>query len=356
MRIAVDAMGGDHAPDRPVAGALAALGEAERDFEIVLVGDESRLAPLLPRDSRSGRLTVLHAPEVIGMEESPASALRRKRSSSIAVGIGLQERGLADAFVSAGNTGAVMAAALTTLGRIEGLARPAIMVVFPTQAEPCVVLDAGANAECKPHHLAQFALMGHVYAVEILGRTRPRIGLLSIGEEAGKGIDLTIAAHELLSESGLDFVGNVEGRDVLRGAVDVVVTDGFTGNVLLKFGESFADFLASEVRREVSADRRAALGAWLMKPAFHRLQRRIDYAEYGGAPLLGVDGTVIICHGGSSVKAFRNAILLTRRAVTRDLANRIERAIAGFGNRETPSADPSNPVEAPVVAVERGDR
>ena len=166
MRIAVDAMGGDHAPDRPGAGALAALRQEGRDFEIALVGDESRLTPLLPRDSHSSRLSVLHAPEVIGMEESPASALRRKKSSSIAVGIGLQKQGLADAFVSAGNTGAVMTAALTTLGRIEGLSRPAIMVVFPTEGDPCLVLDAGANAECKPHHLAQFAFMGHVYAPE----------------------------------------------------------------------------------------------------------------------------------------------------------------------------------------------
>jgi glycerol-3-phosphate acyltransferase PlsX len=348
MRIAVDAMGGDHAPDRPVAGALAALGEPERDFEIVLVGDESRLTPLLSRRF-SERVSVLHAPEAIGMEESPASALRRKKSSSIAIGMGLQKRGLADAFVSAGNTGAVMAAALTTLGRTEGLSRPAIMVVFPTEGDPCLVLDVGANAECKPQHLAQFALMGHVYAAEILGRARPRIGLLSIGEEAGKGNDLTVAAHGLLSESGLNFVGNVEGRDVLRGAVDVVVTDGFTGNVVLKFGESFADFLASEVRREVSADRRAALGAWLMKPAFNRLQRRIDYAEYGGAPLLGVDGIVIICHGGSSEKAFRNAILVARRAVRRDLANRIERAVSQA--RVATSA-----VVPPAVAAERGDR
>ena len=353
MRIAVDAMGGDHAPDRPVAGALAALRERARDFEIVLVGDESRLTPLLARRP-SERLSVLHAPESIGMEESPASALRRKRSSSIAVGMGLQKQGLADAFVSAGNTGAVMAAALTTLGRIQGLSRPAIMVVFPTQADPCLVLDAGANAECKPQHLAQFALMGHVYAAEILGRAKPRIGLLSIGEEAGKGNDLTVAAHGLLSESGLNFVGNVEGRDVLRGAVDVVVTDGFTGNVLLKFGESFADFLASEVRREVNADRRAALGAWLMRPAFQRLQRRIDYAEYGGAPLLGVDGIVIICHGGSSEKAFRNAILVARRAVRRDLANRIERAVSGLEGRAGAKPSPSDSGAAPPVAAERG--
>jgi glycerol-3-phosphate acyltransferase PlsX len=317
------------------------------------VGDESRLTRLLPRESRPARLSVLHAPEAIGMEESPAAALRRKRGSSIAVGMGLQAQGLADAFVSAGNTGAVMAAALTTLGRIEGLSRPAIMVVFPTQADPCLVLDAGANAECKPHHLAQFALMGHVYAAEILGRARPRIGLLSIGEEAGKGNDLTVAAHGLLSESGLNFVGNVEGRDVLRGAVDVVVTDGFTGNVLLKFGESFADFLASEIRREVAADRRAALGARLMRPAFQRLQRRIDYAEYGGAPLLGVDGIVIICHGGSSEKAFRNAILVAGRAVERDLAKRIQRTVSELGAR---APGPADTADSPALAAQRRRR
>ena len=356
MRIAVDAMGGDHAPDRPVAGALAALRQAARDFEIVLVGDESRLTPLLSRYTDSSGLTVLHAPEAIGMDESPASALRRKRSSSIAMGIRLQTQGMADAFVSAGNTGAVMAAALTTLGRIEGLSRPAIMVVFPTQADPCLVLDAGANAECKPQHLAQFALMGHVYAADILGRAHPRIGLLSIGEEQGKGNDLTVAAHGLLSESGLNFVGNVEGRDVLGGAVDVVVTDGFTGNVLLKFAESFADFLAGEIRREVSADRRSSLGAWLMRPAFHRLRRRIDYAEYGGAPLLGVNGIVIICHGGSTVKAFRNAILVARRAVRRDLANRIEHAIADLGKRVDALGDLASANDTPAVAAERGER
>ncbi|HEY7473185.1 MAG TPA: phosphate acyltransferase PlsX [Gemmatimonadota bacterium] len=327
MRIALDAMGGDHAPERPVAGAIAALDAQEPDLEIVLVGDERRLAPLAPVGSKSGRLSFRHAPDIIGMDEAPAAALRRKRFSSILVGVELQQAGGADAFVSAGNTGAVMAAALTTLGRIAGISRPAIVTPFPTRSHPCLVLDVGANAECKPHHLAQFALMGHVYAAEVLGRERPRVGLLSIGEEAGKGNDLTIAAHRLLAESGLNFVGNVEGRDVLRGAADVVVTDGFTGNVLLKFGESFVDFLAGEIEREAESSRRAALGAWLMRPAFRRLARRIDYAEYGGAPLLGVDGIVIICHGGSSVKAFRNAIGVARLAVECDLARRIETAI-----------------------------
>jgi len=340
MRIALDAMGGDHAPERPVAGAMAALHEPGVDFDIVLVGDEARITPLLPRRAHP-RPTVWHASQTIAMDESPATALRRKRDSSIGVGIGLQAVGGADAFVSAGNTGAVMAAALTTLGRVQGISRPAIVTTFPTQAEPCLVLDVGANAQCKPQHLAQFAVMGHIYAAEVLGREQPRVGLLSIGEEPGKGDDLRIAAHELLSSSGLNFVGNVEGRDVLRGAVDVVVTDGFTGNVLLKFGESFVDFLASEIGREVRSSRRASLGAWLMRPAFRELRRRIDYAEYGGAPLLGVDGIVIICHGGSSVKAFQSALRVARRAVERNLARRIERAIL------KPSAGAVEPVERP---------
>ncbi|MGH7565929.1 MAG: phosphate acyltransferase PlsX [Gemmatimonadota bacterium] len=350
MRIALDAMGGDHAPERPVDGALAALGGPERDFEVVLVGDEPRLSPLLPRGTGVERLTIRHAPEVIGMEESPAAALRKKRNSSITIGIGLQKTGVADAFVSAGNTGAVMAAALTTLGRIEGIARPAIVTVFPTQRDPCLVLDVGANAECKPHHLAQFALMGHIYAVEVLGRERPRIGLLSIGEEVGKGNDLTIAAHRLMADSGLNFIGNVEGRDVLRGAADVVVTDGFTGNVLLKFGESFVDFMASEVGREIHSSRRASLGVWLMGPAFRRLKRRIDYAEYGGAPLLGVDGIVIICHGSSTVKAFRNAMRVARRAVARDLAGRIERAMRGSGSTSGRSTGADEPLGTRIEA------
>lgn len=351
MRIALDAMGGDHAPERPVAGALAALDGAERDLDVVLVGDRTRLAPLLPAAGRS-RLSVRHASQTIGMEEAPATALRRKPDSSIGVGVGLQATGEADAFVSAGNTGAVMAAALTTLGRIKGISRPAIMTAFPTQAEPCIVLDVGANAQCKPHHLAQFAVMGHIYATEVLGRVRPRVGLLSIGEESGKGDDLRVAAHALLSAGGLNFVGNVEGRDVLRGAVDVVVTDGFTGNVLLKFGESLVDFLAGEIGHWVRSSRRAALGAWLLEPAFRELRARIDYAEYGGAPLLGVHGVVIVCHGGSSAKAFENAFQVARRAVERDLEVGIERALVEFGSITHGPADgregsAPDPVEVP---------
>ena len=212
-------MGGDHAPETPVAAAMEAL-EKEESFEIVLIGDEARVRPLLASRRHSGqRLEFVHAPEVIEMDDAPTRAMRHKRRSSVVAGLELQREGQADAFISAGNTGAVMAAALLTLGRIEGIARPAIMATFPTQKLPCVVLDVGANAECRPRHLVEFAVMGHSYAIDVLGRSEPRVGLLSIGEEAGKGNDLTIETHARLSSSALNFIGNVEGRDVLSGSL-----------------------------------------------------------------------------------------------------------------------------------------
>lgn len=319
-------MGGDHAPRVPVRGALSALREGGEGFDVLLVGDEDRIGPLVGGKG-GGRLRVRHAPEVVGMDEPPVAAVRGKRDSSIRIGLELQRSGAADAFVSAGNTGAVMAAALATLGRIETIARPAIVTVWPTRKEPCLVLDVGANVDARPRHLLQFGLMGHLYAREVLGRERPTVGLLSIGEEPGKGNELTVAAHELLAGSGLDFVGNVEGRDVLKGSVDVVVCDGFVGNVLLKFGESMVDFFGDAIREESGRSFRTRLGAALMRPAFGALKRRLDYAEKGGAPLLGVDGTVIIGHGGSGVKAFRNAVLMARVTAERGLHRRIEEAV-----------------------------
>lgn len=327
-------MGGDHAPEAVIAGAVAALERSDSDLRLVLVGDESRLAPLLS-GRRTERLSIQHAPEVIAMEEAALAALRRKRRSSIQVGLELQAAGEVDAFVSAGHTGAVMAAAMTTLGRVEGIARPAIAAIFPTQSFPCIVLDAGANVDPRPQHMLQFAIMGHVYARDVLGRERPRVGLLSIGEEPTKGNELTIAVHELLRRSSLNFIGNIEGRGVLRGAADVVVTDGFTGNVVLKFGESFVDFLADAVGEEVRSRALARLGALLMRSTFRSLRRRIDYAEYGGAPLLGVDGVVIIAHGESNAKAFSSAIEVARRAIDRELDRRIGWEIAGLPGEGT---------------------
>lgn len=340
MRIAVDAMGGDRAPEVPVAGALSALHELSGDFEVVLVGQRERIEPCLSgRDVPERRLRVHHASQVVDMGDAPSTALRRKRDSSVVVGLELQRSGEIDAFISAGNTGAVMAASLLTLGRIEGIARPAIVTVFPTNGPPCLLLDVGANTECRPEHLLQFALMGRIYAMDVLGRPHPRVGLLSIGEEPSKGDDLTVAAHRLLRDSGLDFVGNLEGRDVLRGVADVVVTDGFTGNVVLKFGESFVDFLAVVMREEVRRHRRAALGALLMRPVFRAVRRRIDYAEYGGAPLLGVNGIVIIGHGSSSVKAYRNAVRVAVLAVERRLKRHIEEAVRETGGRPGGTVD-----------------
>ena len=330
MRIVVDAMGGDRGPGPVVRGARSALRELEGGFEVVLVGDESSVRPLLER-SPSDRLHLRHAPETIAMDESPTAALRRKRSSSVAVGLELQRDGEAEAFVSVGNTGAVMAIALTTLGRIESIARPAIATILPTQRHrPCLLLDVGANVDTRPEHLVQFALMGHTYCVDVVGRERPRVGLLSIGEEPGKGDERTVAAHALLEESGLAFVGNVEGGDLLKGSADVVVCDGFVGNAVLKFGESFVDFLADAAREEVDKSWRTRLGAALMRPAFASLRRRLDYAEYGGAPLLGVDGVVIIGHGSSNVKAVRNAIGVARRAAEREIHRHIESAVRSY--------------------------
>ncbi len=331
MRIVLDAMGGDHAPEYPVTAALATIETSEEPFEIVLTGDERRISRCLEgRAYPQDRLRIQHAPQVIEMHDAPSTSLRRKRDSSIAVGLDLQKSGQADAFISAGNTGAVMATALLTLGRIKGISRPAIVTIFPTQGLSCLVLDVGANAECRPEHLVQFAIMGHIYAIDVLGRAQPRVGLLSIGEEPSKGNDLTVATHQLLSASDLNFIGNVEGRDVLRGAADVVVCDGFVGNVLLKFGESFIDFLAESVRDEVGKSYIAGLGAVLMGSALDSVRRRIDYAEYGGAPLLGVNGIVVVGHGGSSVKAFRNAIDVARTAAARKLNRHIEEAVSEF--------------------------
>jgi glycerol-3-phosphate acyltransferase PlsX len=344
-RIVLDAMGGDHAPEVPVTGAISALAELGGDFELVLVGDEARIRTLLHgREYPSERLHIHHAPESIGMDEAPMAALRRKRRSSIQLGLELQAAGEADAFVSAGHTGVVMAASLTTLGRIEGIPRPAIVTIFPTQELPCIVLDVGANVDPRPDHMVQFAIMGHVCAREVLGRERPRVGLLSIGKEAGKGNDLTVTVHDLLLESGLDFIGNVEGRDVLSGAADVVVTDGFTGNVVLKFAESFLDFLTDAVSDEIQRRPLARLGAILMTPALRSVKRRIDYSEYGGAPLLGVDGVVIIAHGGSDPKAVRNAIRVALRAADRELHHRIARAVSAWTGDAVPVSRSGNQV------------
>jgi glycerol-3-phosphate acyltransferase PlsX len=316
MRIALDAMGGDRAPVGIVDGAVEAVRDAKGRVEVALVGRRETIEKHLSESNLTiDSLEIVDASQVIGMSESPATAIRRKRDSSIAVAMKLQREGAVEAVVSAGNTGAVVASSLLSLGRLPGIDRPAIAIFVPTRNGGTVLLDGGANADCNPYNLLQFAFMGSVYAETILGREAPRIGLLSIGEESTKGNELTRGAHELLARSDLNFVGNVEGRDIFIGSVDVVVTDGFVGNVLLKFTESIIYYINSLIKEEVVKSSMAKIGAAMMKPVFKSLRRTLDYAEYGGAPLLGINGVTIICHGGSSTIAIKNAILAAERFV-----------------------------------------
>jgi glycerol-3-phosphate acyltransferase PlsX len=329
MRVALDAMGGDHAPREIVAGAADAAREL--DVEVILAGPADRLKEELrhvPAPARPEALRIVDAPEVIGMAEAPAMALRRKRRSSIAVALDLVRRGEADAMVSAGNTGAVMAAALLTLRPIEGIDRPAIAAVLPTQRGRAIMLDAGANVDCRPKHLLQFGVMGSVYAARVLGIDSPRVGLLSNGEEDTKGNELVIRAAELLRRSGLRFIGNVEGRGVFAGAADVVVCDGFVGNVVLKFGEGLALGIFSLLREELSRGLLVRLGVALARPRLKALALRLDHTEYGGAPLLGVDGICIVSHGSSKARAVRNAIGLAAESVRARMVEAIRADVA----------------------------
>lgn len=337
VRIAVDAMGADSAPLVEVQGALAAAASGELD--VVLVGDEARLRPVLDQAgpaALSGRVQIRHAPEVVGMDEAPVIAFKHKKASSMRVCFDLAKAGEVDAVVSAGNSGALMAGALFVLGRIDGLDRPAIITSLPSAGDPCVMLDMGANVDPKPGMLAQFAVLGATYARLLHGKPRPRVGLLSNGVEEHKGTALTREAHALLTREGpgsgqhpgFDYLGYVEGRDIFRGQIDVVVTDGFTGNVVLKSCEGLVDWLIQTTKDEV---RRSGwltrLGAGLMKPAFRRFRHRTDYAETGGAPLVGVDGVVLICHGASDARAIKNAVVTAARFARLSLLRELSRAI-----------------------------
>jgi glycerol-3-phosphate acyltransferase PlsX len=323
MRIALDALGSDRAPAVEVEGAVGALRELDGDFRIVLVGDRERIEteleryPGVPRE----RVEIVHAPQRIEMGESPAQAIRRKNGSSIVVGLNLLKRGEVDAFISAGSTGAVMAGSLVLLRPLPGVDRPAIGTVLPTAKGHTLLIDAGANVDTRPHHLLQFAHLGTIYAQDLMGIAEPRVGLLNIGEEPEKGDELAVEAHRLLTGSDrLRFVGNVEGRDVIHGVCDVLVCDGFVGNVLLKFYESVAGFIVGLLRKETEA-----AGVEL---DLRRIFRSLDYTEYGGAPLLGVNGVTIICHGGSPPRAVRNAIRVAVQAVERTMVSHIERQLS----------------------------
>ena len=322
MRIAVDAMGGDYAPAEIVKGAL--LARDEYGVEILLVGRPGAVCPHLPRPLPSG-IELVEAEDEIGMSEEPAVAIRRKRKASIRITMDMVRNGRADAAVAAGNTGAAMAAALLRLGRIPGIDRPAIAALMPTlKQKPVMLLDVGANVDAKPIYLEHFAIMGSIYSQYVLGVKEPRVGLLNIGEESSKGNDQVITAYQHLSSvSHINFAGNAEGRDVLTGDFDVVVCDGFVGTILLKFAESVGMVATQILREELPRGWHGKLGATILKPNLKSVKRRMDYAEYGGGLLLGVNGVCIITHGSSKAPMVSNAIRLAKEAVEADVIERV---------------------------------
>lgn len=330
VRIALDLMGGDAAPMNELLGALQAHEILkDRSAELLLIGHRERVHEVARQlGLRVERLPLLHADEVIHMEDDPTEAVRLKRHSSLVLGIELHARGEVDAVVSTGNTGAVLAAATLLLGKIPGISRPTIGTLVPTERQrPAMLLDVGANVDCKPRHLYEFALMGNVYARELLGIERPRVALLNIGEEETKGTSTLREAYRLLKSSYLNFIGNIEGRDILHGSADVVVCDGFVGNVLLKFGESLAAAWRARLRSLGNRQLWRRLLLWLFRPTLRRLLREFDYQSYGGVPLLGVRGVVIIGHGRSSPLAIRNMIVRAHEAIQHALVQRLEAAL-----------------------------
>ncbi len=327
MKIAVDAMGGDNAPQAVIAGAVQAAKEF--GVGIILVGIEQVIREELDKhhNAKALPLEIRNATEVVDMLDSPATVFRRKKDSSIRIANELVKSGEAVAVISAGHTGAAMATSLFVLGKLEGIERPAIATIMPTMKGTCIILDVGANVDCKPNHLLQFAIMGEVYSKYLLKNRNPRVGLLSIGEEATKGNELTKEAFKLLSETSLNFVGNVEGRDVMSGNADVVVCDGFIGNVVLKISEAVAETIGLMIRENIGDNLVRKLGYFMMRPAFRSLKRRIDYAEYGGAPLIGINGISIISHGRSSDRAIKNAVRVAAELAKSEINKRLREDI-----------------------------
>ncbi|PYQ33970.1 MAG: phosphate acyltransferase PlsX [Acidobacteria bacterium] len=329
MSIAVDAMGGDHAPHVNVDAAVA----ASREFGIasLLVGSASRLEKLLAETGYSGsQIEIVDAPQVITMDDPATAAVRRKRNSSIRVAANCVRDGRAEGLVSAGHTGAAMVSAKMVIGTIEGVDRPALAAILPNLSGHCLLLDVGANPDAKTQHFKEFAVMGSIYAQLVFGKESPSVGLMSIGEEDTKGTDRTKEAFKIVKEAGLNFIGNVEGRDVFNGKVDVIVTDGLTGNVIPKVSEALWEMVREEIKRTLQA----SVGFLLSRSAFRSFKQRLDYSEYGGAPMLGVQGCVIICHGRSSAKAIKNAIRFAAEFSRQKLAQKIQSSIAELHSRE----------------------
>jgi glycerol-3-phosphate acyltransferase PlsX len=336
MRIAVDAMGGDHAPLVNVDGAIAAA--REYGIASLLVGRSDELSRLLADSGyRGDKIEIVDATEVVTMDDPATAAIRKKRNSSIRVAANCVRDGRAAGLVSAGHTGAAMVSAKMVIGTIQGVDRPALATILPNLSGHCLLLDVGANPDARTEHFKEFAVMGSIYAQLIFGKANPSIGLMSIGEEDTKGSASTKEAFKSLKETGLNFVGNVEGRDVFDGKVDVIVTDGFTGNVILKVSEALAEMVEKLLREEIKKTLQASVGFLLSRSAFRSFKSRIDYSEYGGAPLLGVKGCVIICHGRSSAKAIKNAIRLAAEFSRQGLAEKIQSSIADLHSREAHS-------------------
>ncbi len=325
MPIAVDAMGGDRAPDSIVKGALRA--KRELGLEVILVGLEDRIEASLDRLGASGEIRTVHAPEVVEMDDSPVKAARQKPDSSMARACRLVKEGAAEAVVSAGNSGAMMANAVLIMGRVKGIERPALATVFPSLEEPTVVIDVGANVDSQPRHLCQFGIMGSQFAQHILGYDNPTVGILSVGEEDVKGNDQTRRTQELLKQSPINFIGNIEGRDLFSGKAQVVVCDGFVGNVCLKVTEGVAAAMYTLLKREIMANWWTKTGGLMMKPAFKRFDKLVNYAEYGGAPLLGLNGSCLICHGASDDTAIRNAVRMASGWVECRFNRHLDRAM-----------------------------
>jgi len=326
MIIAVDAMGGDHAPEVIVQGVLQAVGELGAD--ITLIGDRKAIGDQHGDELKRAGVRIHHCDEVILMDESPLKAVRRKKDASIRVAFEMVKKGEVDAVVSAGHSGAMMAAAILTLGRVTGIERPAFASIYPGEKGEVILIDVGANVDSRPVHLLQFGLMGHVFAKFCKGVTDPKIGLLSIGEEGRKGNDQVRQAHKLFQASHLNFVGNVEGRDIFSGAVQVVVCDGFVGNIVLKVMEGMAEFLAQRVEKEVKRFFPKISRGPVDPGILESLREKLDYAEYGGAPILGIKGVGIVCHGGSSAKAIKNGIKMALDHARNNVSDRLAMDIA----------------------------
>jgi len=333
MIIALDAMGGDTAPVSTVEGAV--LAARASDHKILLVGPQKLIAEELLKHHKRYNVTsldieIVNATEVIEMGEHPAKAVRHKKDSSLSVCAKLVAEGKADAFVSVGNSGAAMAAALFYLKRIEGVLRPAISTTFPTINGNCIIADMGANADCKPEHLLQFAVMADLFCKKVVGIEKPKVGLISIGEEESKGNELTLETHKLLQKTDLNFIGNIEGRGIPKGEADVVICDGFVGNVILKFGEGLAEMMLKLVRQGLKKHPMAWASLPFIWLALKDLRKKVDYSEAGGAPLLGVNGICIIGHGRSEGKAVKNAVLAGARAAELNITKEIKEAISKY--------------------------